>query len=254
MQLDDEGIPGTVRTVSGKGRAGEPQVAARPGGGAVVVWTHPGVVYALPPTGECLDLQFDPESDVVEAAFLDPEGQTEQVSTVSPFGEQSLGANVATDPLGRPTVVWESFDGTYFCDDHNTRVQSSRGSEVADELPDPEPAPPVTPEPSPPPGESLLRLGGRAYVNGRHLFLSIRCPIGTGAPCDGEVKLVRRTLVLARGRCQLPAGGRRRIRLPLSRYGKALARRGSTGLVLTTGKGRGVKTGVVWVRLPRPPR
>jgi len=253
VRLDEDGIPEAVHTVSGDGRAGEPRVTSRPGGGAVVVWSHPAVIFIFPPKGECLDLEFDPESDVVEAAFLGPDGQTEQISRVSSFGEQSLGANVATDALSRPTVVWQSYDGTYFCDDWDTRVQASRGSEAPEVPPELGSKPPVPSEPPPSLSESLLRLSNRAYVNGRHLVLSIRCSGGGGVSCAGEVKLLRRSHVFARGRYRLSVGRRTTIRLPLSKYGQALARRGSRGLVLTTGKGRRVETGVVWVRLPRRP-
>jgi hypothetical protein len=250
-QLGEDGIPGTVHTLSGEESAGAPQVAARPGGGAVVVWTHPGIPFA--PDEECLPVQFDPEGDVVKAAFLDPDGQPEQTEAISPYAEQSLRADVAIDPLDRPTVAWESYDGTYFCEDWDTRVQVSRGTVATTIPPEPEPAPPVPPELPAPPGVSLLRLGGRASVEGRHLLLRVRCPQGADGACAGEVKLARRAFVVARGHYRLLPGGRKTIRLPLTRYGKALAKRGSGTLLLTTGKGRGVETGVVWVRLPRHP-
>jgi hypothetical protein len=90
VRIGTDGIPGAVYPLSSADRvAGNPEVAASPDGGAVVVWTHPGVLYA-PPFDECLGLEFEAESDVVQAAFIGLDGVPGLVRPVSPAGEQLM--------------------------------------------------------------------------------------------------------------------------------------------------------------------
>ncbi|HEX5525621.1 MAG TPA: hypothetical protein VFX44_00315 [Solirubrobacterales bacterium] len=267
VRFDEAGAPGTPVPVSGELVAGQPQVAAEPGGGAVVVWTYPSTPFA--PEEECLEGGFDPKSDAVFAAFLDAEGQPEEVRAVSAFGEQSQFARVAVDPLGQPTFVWESFDGTYFCPDIDIRIQYSRGT-----LPvPPKPKPPVPEEPSPPPAPKLgvLSVSRRGLVKDLHLALPARCTSPDGLACSGEVKLTvqvsdiplqlrrslrhlprhRRQVTLARDRYQLAPGGRSRLSLSLTGFGRQLAAKGKGQLLSTIARGSAVNPAAVLVRLPR---
>ncbi len=265
VRLDQEGAPETVHQLSQAGlRSGEPQITIGPDDRAVVVWSHTPLVYA-PETGCLEEAEFDPESDVVRAAFLGPGGEPEQVRPVSPFGEQSAVPQVEVDPLGQPIVVWESFDGTWFCDHSETRIQMSRG------LQSPPPVgsgpPPALADPA-----GVLRLGGRATARKRHLRLGVSCAGATGSVCAGRLQLaVRRgdipqrlraalgalpglppSATIAQGRFRLASGERRTVVLSLSRLGRGLASKGTGGRLRTIGSGRGVNGEVVWVRLRGP--
>jgi len=75
MRIGADGAAGPIYPLSAPERlAGHPQVAAAPDGGAMVVWTHPPVVFILP-FDEYLDLEFQTDSDVVQAAFIEPRWQ-----------------------------------------------------------------------------------------------------------------------------------------------------------------------------------
>jgi hypothetical protein len=242
VRLDESGAPETVYPLSAPDReAGEPQLAAAPDGRVIVVWSFPPPVFA--PEPGCLEeAEFDPASDVVEAAFLGPDGKPEGMKDVSAFGEQSLVPKVGLNALGLPTVAWESFDGTYFCEDTTTRIQMSRGLSV-------EPKPGPEPSPSPPPGpegKGTLRLRGKATADSRRLRIHVRCG---GGDCAGRVKLVRSGVVIARGRFRLAAGQRGTLALALTGFGKKLVAKGSGQLLRAIGRGGGVKKSVVWVRL-----
>jgi hypothetical protein len=244
VRLDESGAPETVYPLSSPDReAGEPQLAAAPDGQVIVVWAFPAPFYT--PEPECLkEAEFDPASDVVQAAFLGPGGEPERVVDISPFGEQSLVPKVGLNALGLPTVVWESFDGTYFCEGHTTRIQISRGL-----LPEPEPEPEPSPPPPPPPApevNGVLRLSGKATAKNRRLHIQVSC---TGGACAGQLKFVHSRLVVARSRFQLAAGERRTLALPLTGFGKKLVAKGSGQLLRAIGRGSGVKKSVVWVRL-----
>lgn len=244
VRLDESGAPETVYPLSSPDReAGEPQLAATPDGQVIVVWAFPPPVFA--PEPGCLEgAEFDPASDVVDAAFLGSDGKPERVVDVSPVGEQSLVPKVALNALGLPTVVWESFDGTYFCEDHPTRIQLSRGVlPVEPEPPHPEPSPSPPPAPE---GNGILRLNSKATVKNRSLRIYVSC--GGGA-CAGRLKFVHSRLVVARGRFQLASGQGRTLMLPLTGFGKKLVAKGSGQLLRAIGRGSGVKKSVVWVRL-----
>lgn len=244
VRLDESGVPETVYPLSEPDReAGLPQVAAAPDGRVVVVWSFPPPFFA--PEPGCLEgVEFDPESDVVDAAFLGSDGKPEEIKQVSPFGEQSLVPKVGLNALGLPTVVWESFDGTYFCEGPTTRIQISRGLPVEQQPgPGPEPAPPPPPAPE---SNGILRLSGKATADNRRLRIHVSC---SGGACAGGVKLVRSGVVIARGRFRLAAGQRSTLALALTGFGKKLVAKGSGQLLRTIGGGSGVNKHVVWVRL-----
>jgi hypothetical protein len=244
VRLDESGAPETVYPLSSPDReAGEPQLAAAPDGQVIVVWAFPPPVFA--PEEGCLEeAEFDPASDVVQAAFLGPGGEPERVVDISPFGEQSLVPKVGVNALGLPTVVWESFDGTYFCEDFTTRIQMSRGLPV-EPKPEPEPDPPPPPPPAPA-GNGILRLNGKATAREQSLHIHVSCTEGA---CAGQVKFVHSRLVFARGRFQLAAGQSKTLALALTGFGKQLGAKGSGRLLRTIGRGSGVNKHVVWVRL-----
>lgn len=269
VRLDEEGVPETVYPLSEEGRqAGEPRVAVGPDGRAVVVWSHPPPVFIPPEFGEeCLEgAEFEAASDVVKAAFLGPEGALEQIKDVSSFGEQSVAPLIGMDALGQPTVVWESFDGTYFCEGPDVRIQISRGLTALDPPPDGPPPPP------PPPGPKeagTLRLSARGIARGWHLHLRTTCVGKANGACAGQLKLEVRAadiprrlreslrsrhrlpspMTIARGRFQLAPGARRSLALSLTGFGKRLASKGSGQLLRVVGRGPGVRGSVVWIRL-----
>jgi len=265
VQLDEEGAPGTVYPLSEAGRrSGEAQVAAGPDGRAMVVWSHPPPVFA--PEEGCVEGEFEAAADVVKIAFLGPEGAPEQVKNVSPFGEQSLASQIVLDLQGRPSVLWESFDGTYFCELPTRRIQISRGFTPVDPPPD---GPPPPPPPPGPVGNGVLRLGGVGTAQGGRLRLPVRCVGGSGGTCAGKLKLevratsiprrlkellgsppwLRSRITVARGSFQLAPGARRTLVLALTGSGKRLTSKGSGQSLRVVGGGSGVKGSVVWVRL-----
>jgi len=245
VRLDQSGTPETVYPLSDPDReAGTPQLAAAPDDRVFVVWSFPPPIFA--PEPGCLEeLEFDPASDAVEAAFLGPDGKPEGVRNVSPFGEQSVVPQIGVDSLGLPTVVWESFDGTYFCEGHTVRVQISQGLEAGE--PGPEPRPDPSPPPPAPEGKGTLRLGAKATAKPRRLYIQVGC-VGGGS-CAGRLKLVHSHVTVARGRFQLAPGRHRTLALPLTGSGKKLVAQGSGRLLRAIGRGSGVKKNVVWVRV-----
>lgn len=272
VRLDETGAPEAVVPISGELIAGLPQVAADPTGGMVVAWTYPSTPFA--PEEECLEEGFDPKSDAVFAAFLDADGQLEEVHRVSALGEQSLTAQVAVDPLGQPTFAWETYDGTYYCPELSTRIQFSRGTLTP--VP-PKPKPPVEPEeplPPPAPRNGVLSVSKRAFVKDLHLAVSAHCASPEGTSCGGEVSLAlrisdiprrlrrslrhlpkrQRQITVASGRYQLAPGDRSRLLLSLSGFGKQLTAKGAGELLTTAARGREVKPTAVWVRLPQNTR
>lgn len=267
VRLDEDGVPETVYPLSEEGRhAGEPRVAIGPDDQAVVVWSHPPLAFVPPEFGEeCLEgAEFEAAADVVKAAFLGPEGAPQRVMNVSPFGEQSVGPQIHFDSLGRPTVIWVSFDGTYFCEVPEVRIQTSRGLTALEPPPDGPPPPPPGPEEA-----GTLRLSARGIARSRHLQLRTRCVGNTNGACAGQLKLEVRAadiprrlkesfgsgrrlpsrMTIARGRFQLAPGARRSLALSLTGFGKRLASKGSGQLLRTVGRGAGVRKSVVWVRL-----
>jgi hypothetical protein len=264
-QLNENGAPGTIHTLSRVDHpAGVPEVAVGPEGRAVVVWSHPPIIFA--PDGGCLEgVDFDPKGDVVEAAVLGPTGEPEEIKAISPFGEQALIPEVAMDSLGQPTVVWETFDGTYFCEDATTRIHLSRGMWSPDPAPSAPEAPSTTSPFPQPESTGILRLGGKAVAKGERVFMRADCVSGT---CAGALRLVARVADLprrlersisgvrkrsgertvARAWFSLAGGTSKTLALQPSKFGRELLRQSPRRLLRLTGKGQGVQQRFVWVR------
>ncbi|HET7454771.1 MAG TPA: hypothetical protein VFJ76_04555 [Solirubrobacterales bacterium] len=278
VRLAGNGVPGPVQTLSDPGLlAGNPDVAAGASGTTVVAWSHPPVPYA--PEDPCTEDSFDPASDVVKVAVLGSEGEALQVENASSYGEQAQRPQIGVASLGLPTVVWESFDGTYFCDGPlPRRIQMSRGMEVEP------PAPPAPPPPADPPADparpsttsvadAKLHLKPGALARDDHLLLGVRC-VSTGVACEGQVRLVvriadipgalrksirslrKRTaeVTLARGHFRFAAGVRGTLTLSLSGLGRVLTQRGSGRRLRAVGRGVGVHDDVTYIRLRGGPR
>lgn len=256
-----DGAVGPVRHVSDPDlhRAGNPQLAMGPGDEAVVVWAHSPPAFIEPePAPEC-EVGFEPESDVVQASFIGPDGLPGPIHYLSRFGEQSTSPAVAAGPSGRVSVVWHSFDGTYFCEDVGVRLQMSWGPwspTVVDDsqTEQTDPAAPPAPVPSPP-ASAALRLAKRALARGRFVAFRGACLGPSETRCEQRLKLIGPgNRVLASGRSSLAAGTKRLLRLPLSRHGRELLARGSPRVVRATVEGLATR-GTVAVRLvPLPGR
>ena len=266
MRLGADGTAGPVYPLSAPGRlAGHPQVAAAPDGSAVVVWTHPPVVF-IPPFEECSENEFQPQSDVVEAAFINPDGTPGPVRAVSAVDQQSQEAHVAIDSQGRPTVTWDSFDGSYFCPDTATRVQASSGLNIIDAPPDvPVDKPPVSKPvlPGVTPEGATLRLGARAVVRGHQVAIRAVCVGDLTASCEGEIGLFSkaplsgkprrarpREALVSGGSYRLRGGGSRIVKLGLSRFGRTLSAQTGPVTIRATARGRGVESRTVSISIP----
>jgi len=249
-RIEANGMVGPVRLVSGPEpqRGGDPQVAITPDDQAVVVWAHSPPTFIEPePAPEC-EVGFDPEGDVVQAAFVGVDGVPGPVQRVSRLGEQAILPAVAVGPLGDIAVTWHSFDGTYFCSDVEVRLQMSWGpwspSVIDEEVPD-ETDPEVKPKgsDSSPPAVTL-RLGRRAVA--RNDFVAVRgiCIGPTGATCAGTIKLLSlKKKLLAFGRVRLAVGVRRTLRLRLSRHGRQLLARRDPRILRATVQGIAIESG-----------
>ena len=270
VRLDADGQPGPVRLLSDPDRlAGDPQLAAAPGGTAVVVWAHPAagsmfpIPTVMPGPGECLKGAFEPESDLVQAAFIGADGVPGPVHSVSRLGEQSGDPALAVDSSGRPTVAWSSFDGTYFCSDVQTRVQSSWAEEEI------EPSSTVSQpeEAGPPSSTGTLRLGKMALARRERLVIRGSCVGDRGTTCSGRLRLIRThrsgrlrrdtltgAMVVARGRFHLPAGKRRTVLLHLSGPGKRLVMRAGPGDIRVRAEGPSVRRRIVSITAARRAR
>ncbi|HYP55281.1 MAG TPA: hypothetical protein VEQ41_03115, partial [Solirubrobacterales bacterium] len=216
------------------------------------------------PAPEC-EVGFDPEGDVVQAAFIGLDGVPGPIQQVSRLGEQSILPAVAAGPLGGVTVTWHSFDGTYYCWDVEVRLQMSWGPwspvVVVDEFPDEvefsDEADPVLkprqPDFSPP--AVTLRLGRRAVARNGFVAIRASCVGPSGATCAGTVKVLSRgKKLLAFGHVRLAAGMKRTLRLRLSRHGRRLlARRGPRTLRATV-EGIVIEGGALAISWRPPPK
>lgn len=267
VRLDAAGVPGPVQRLSGPNHhASYPELATTPDDGVVAVWTHPGAFKPLEEEEECLDEEFELESDVVQAVLIGSNGVLGPVQSVSPHGEQTAGAWVAVDSQGRPTIVWTTFDGTYFCHDAMTRVQVTRGTPIPDLVPEPPPAGPPTPSEGSAAGPGTLRLGGRALVRDGRARIRGVCVGDDRAACRGTVKLMVRKrsrraeagsrekfvkgssqVVIAWGRYHLAGRSRSTLALRLSPLGRALAN-GIRRSVRAHARGQGVERRIVSVK------
>ncbi|HEX8690729.1 MAG TPA: hypothetical protein VF729_10855 [Solirubrobacterales bacterium] len=251
VRLGADGLPGPVHVLSDPDRvAGQPQLATASGGMSVVVWAHPVAGSIFPSPGECIEgASFEPESDVIQAAVIGAHGLPGPVYSLSRLGEQSTSPAVAVDSRGRPTVVWTSFDGTYFCADVETRIQSSWGAKAFDSW-----SPPPPPdEAGVPSGPAALKLGKRAFVRRGRLVIRGFCAGAPGTACKGRVRLKAPAgaVVVARGRFHLAAGKRRLLRLRLSGLGEKLVVRPRRRAIRLKAEGSGVESRIVSVTAAR---
>lgn len=255
-RIEADGTVGPMRLVSDPDlhRAGEPQLAMGPGGKAVVIWAHSPPTFIEPlPAPECEE-GFEPQSDVVQAAFIGADGLPGPIHSISRFGEQSIIPAVAADPSGRVTVVWHSFDGTYFCSDVDVRLQMGWGPWSEINEPPPEDIGPVEAGEREPPGATAsTRLGKRATVRGRFLAVRGACRGAPGSSCESTIKLLAPTKrLIASGQFHLENGTKRTLRLRLSRHGRGLLARRSPRTVRATVEGVAVENGIVAISR-RPP-
>lgn len=267
VHIDAGSDPGAAQQLSPEGHlASEPRLAAAADGRVVVVWTHPS--YPFTPEKECLPLEWEPEDDVVRAALLDPDGQLEEIYDVSPHEQQSFGANLALDPLGLPWVAWETYDGTYFCSDWDTRAQVSH----ALTQPSPEekegggtPKPPVV-DPDPPP-PTTLKLAKKGLVRNGRIAVRAKCRGAAGTFCTGMLRLKaaashlrppgavqarneKASLLLARGRYRVPGGKAKTLTFPLSPSADGLLADAGPDWIPVTARGRDLIPSSLLIRLP----
>lgn len=251
VRLDASGTPGPARLLSDPSRtSGRPQIVPLGDDTDLVVWAHTIVGGLIPAPGECIGDPFDPESDVVQATVVGPDGVPGPIRSVSPQGQQSLEPMAAVDSRGRATLAWHSYDGTVMCSPSLPRIQWSQGQP---------PEPPIVPPADPAPAQGSLRLAGVAHLRNGRLIAFGRCMGEPGALCEGRVRLVRRgrpgarSATFARGRYAFRASRKRLLPLSLSRHGRQLLRGGAQQPVKVKAEGRGVLPGTVTV-LARPRR
>jgi hypothetical protein len=248
VRLDENGVPGDPRRLTPGGRiGGDPRVAAAKDGTVIVTWNHTPMGYA--PEEGCLDTELNPEDDVVRAAFIRPDGELDRIYEVSPRGEQSFGADLALDPLGLPWVVWTKFDGTFFCDDWDSKIQASHALILQ---PPVEEEPPAPPPPPPPPQEAgTLRLAKKGFAQKGRVLLRARCHGGSGEPCSGVLRLIvpGKDLRLAHGRYRVQPGHSKQLSLPLTKAAKRFLAANGPGRIATRARGRGLAATHVLVRL-----
>jgi hypothetical protein len=264
-RLDSEGTPDAARLLSAKGRpAGEPRVVAAPDGRVVVTWTH--TPYPFAPEPGCLDHELDPADDAVRAAFIGADGQLERILDVSPHGQQSFSADVALDPMGLPWIAWNSFDGSYFCEYWETRIQISH----AVTQPSPEeqpPTPPVPPAPDPVPPLPILQLSKKGRASEDRVVLRARCQGAAGTVCSGKLRLKASvaslrpqsaaragrkpaSVLVARGRYRVPSGKTRKIAVPISSAARSLLAEAGPNWIPASARGPGLAPSSLLIRLP----
>jgi hypothetical protein len=246
VRLGADGVPAPVQQLSPEGHmAGEPQLAAAPDGRVVVVWNHPVRFFA--PGESCGVTHLEPEEDdVVRAALIGADGQLESVYDVSAYGEEASAVQVAIDSLGLPWITWESYDGTYFCEDTSIRIQESHGLAAEAPAGDPttEPAPPAS---GPLQEAAVLRLARRGVAREGRVLIRARCKGEPGARCSGAIRLATGATPLASGRYRLAAGRARTLALKLTRAGR---RSLADGWITATAGGRGLPAKKVLIRVP----
>jgi hypothetical protein len=155
VRLDPDGTPGKVRTLSKAGNdAVNPELVVDSGGRATIVWERfdgrnvrvqsarlaaggsPEEVRTLSEAGEDAALpqiaidsadratvvwhRSEGSSFLVESVRLDPDGEPEDLQSLSDVTEGAFDAQIAIDGADRATVVWRRSDGS------NNRVQSVR--------------------------------------------------------------------------------------------------------------------------------
>lgn len=247
VRLDENGVPGEPRPLTPKGRiGGDPRVAAAKDGTVVVAWNHTPMAFA--PEPECLDVELNPEDDVVRVAFIRPDGELDRIYEASPRGQQSFEVDLALDPLGLPWVTWTSLDGTYFCEDSDSRVVASHALALQPPVEE-EPSPP--PPPPPPPEEAgTLRLAKKGFAQKGRVLLRARCHGGSGEPCSGALRLVvpGKGLRLAHGRYRVQPGQSKQLSVPLTKAAKRFLAADGPDRIAARARGRGLAATHVLVR------
>jgi hypothetical protein len=111
VRLGADGNPGAVKTIS-RAQAYRPQVAVDSQGRATVVWER------------FWERKRGAGTVGIQARRLGGDGSPGAVHTLSRGHQDAYDAQIAVDPTGRPTVVWQQspFDG-----DPEYRIQSTRG-------------------------------------------------------------------------------------------------------------------------------
>lgn len=263
VRLGADGVPGESQPISPEGHsAGGPQIAAAPDGRVIITWDHPAQVFI--PEESCGVTELDPEDDVVRAAMLDSAGTVDRLYDVSAHGEEALGMSVAFDQLGLPLVAWESYDGTYFCEDVSGRIQFSHGFE-SQEQPGGGSDDPLPPGPgSRPP---LLTLGKRAVAQGGRVRIKVRCSGSPEGTCFGSLRLStlanlpghapgstrkRRMHPVARGRYAVAAGEEAILELPLSKTAKRFIAARKPGRIASIASSGNVPPTKVLIRVIGP--
>jgi hypothetical protein len=230
----------------------------------------------MPLWPECLEYELtQPAADAVHAVAVGPDGTPGEIVRASAGGQQSFESQLAVDPEGGLTVVWHSFDGTYFCPNPHSvaRVQLARGQLTVDE---PEEGPPggstedgqggaaagtaqgLPSTDAPLSAGGTLRLAGKASVRGRHAVVGATCLAPPDSTCEGTVRLVvsggqasalqaverqgarRRSspALLARGGYRVAGSRRRTLALRLSPLGRRLLDERTRGLRVRVVGGR----------------
>lgn len=263
VRLDADGIPEAVHQLSPEGHhAGGPQVAAAPDGRVAVVWNHPGRFFI--PEESCGVTHLEPEDDVVRVALIGADGQLAEVHDVSAYGEEAAGAKVALDPLGLPWVVWETYDGTYFCEEATGRVLIGHGFE-------PQVPPVEMPAALPPAAETLpapaqLRLARRGIARDGRIRIKASCSAASGRACSGAIRLIApalafsakgallrpgrgATLALARGQYRIEPGQTAMLELSIPSSTKRLISAKDPERIPARVQGRGLPARTVLIRV-----
>jgi hypothetical protein len=253
LRLDENGVPGEPRPLTPKGRiGGDPRVAAAKDGTVVVAWNHTPMAFA--PEPECLDVELNPEDDVVRVAFIRPDGELDRIYEASPRGQQSFEVDLALDPLGLPWVTWTSLYGTYFCEDWDSRVVASHALALqppVEEEPPPPPPPPTPPTPPTPPQEAgTLWLAKKGFAQKGRVLLRARCQGESGESCSGVLRLIvpGKDLRLAHGRYRVQPGQSKQLSVPLTKAAKRFLAANEPDRIATRARGRGLAATHVLIR------
>jgi hypothetical protein len=262
IRLGADGVPGEPHQISPEGHlAGTPQLAAAPDGRGVVAWSHPAR-FAIPEEA-CGVTKLEPEDDVVRAALLGSDGALDRVYDVSAHGEEAVGAEVAFDSLGLPWLAWETYDGTYFCEDVSGRILVSHGFEPQD-APGQGSTSPPTPQPrnAPP----VLSLSKRGMADGGRVRIKVRCSGQSGGFCLGSLRLLtpaaallpsaaspstRRSaaLTLAGGRYRVAEGSAATLKLSIPRTARRLIAARKPRRLVSVVRGHGLPAMKVLIRV-----
>lgn len=265
VRVGADGIPGEPHQISPGGHlAGLPVLATAPDGRVVVAWTHPPRFFI--PEESCGVTELEPDDDVVRTALLGSDGALEGVYDVSAHGEEAASVEVALNPLGLPWFVWETYDGTYFCEDVSGRIQFSRAFETQDPSDEgPVAAPPAPPAPAR--NVPMLLLAKRGTADQGRVRIRVRCSGQPGGSCRGSIRLLtptgalppgratalrKRPITLARGRYGVAAGSAETLELVIPEATRRLIAARQPRRLASIVRGRGLSTKTVLIRVIAP--